>query len=79
MLMTHKVKHQYDLSPIVLRVKGHVQRHVHRSFLRVDAHENAFVAFGGTPREVLYDSLLVPSIPPHRVARDPHLANALPC
>jgi transposase len=29
----------------------------------IEAHENAFLAFGGTPREVLYDNMRTVVVP----------------
>jgi len=38
----------------------------------IEAHENAFLAFGGTPREVLYDNMRTVVLERHRYGRGRH-------
>ena len=38
----------------------------------IEAHENAFLAFGGTPREVLYDNMRTVVLQRHGYGRDRH-------
>ena len=38
----------------------------------IDAHENAFLAFGGTPREVLYDNMRTVVLERHGYGRGHH-------
>lgn len=38
----------------------------------IEAHENAFLAFGGTPREVLYDNMLTVVLERHGYGRGRH-------
>jgi transposase len=38
----------------------------------IEAHENAFLAFGGTPREVLYDNMRTVVLQRHGYGRGRH-------